>query len=253
MTSRERPVACVTGSASGLAWRVARDLALEDGYDVVLNYVHHAEKAEQLAATVRERGGRALVVQADVSNPSEVDHLFDFADAELGGVDVLVHGAGPFIFASRPLLETTPAEWREMIDGNLSSAYYAARRVLPGMRARRGGRLIFFGYTGALAAESAVQTTAYSAAKVGLLSLTRSLARSEAPYGVTANMIGPGVIEDGYKEKAIREARGVTAPRIPVGRPGTGEDVSRVVRFLCAPDSDFLTGNVIYVSGGWHI
>ncbi|MDI3298634.1 MAG: SDR family oxidoreductase [Bacillota bacterium] len=246
-----RRVAVVTGSATGIGAVVARALG-EAGYDVGVNWLHSRRRAEELARSIEAMGRRALAVRGDVSRREEVEALFDRYLDFFGRVDVLVNAAGPFTFEERPLLETTPEEWREMVDGNLSSVYWATRRVLPGMRERRWGRVINFGMTGSGAAGSYVRATAYAAAKSGLASLTRSLALSEAPYGITVNMVSPGLIRPAWKERRIGEARSARDAAIPVGRPGTGEDLARVVLFLCDEASDYLTGNVIEVTGGWR-
>ncbi|MBX5465490.1 MAG: SDR family oxidoreductase [Clostridia bacterium] len=246
-----RRVAVVTGSATGIGAVVARALG-EAGYDVGVNWLHSRRRAEELARSIEAMGRRALAVRGDVSRREEVEALFDRYLDFFGRVDVLVNAAGPFTFEERPLLETTPEEWREMVDGNLSSVYWATRRVLPGMRERRWGRVINFGMTGSGVAGSYVRATAYAAAKSGLASLTRSLALSEAPYGITVNMVSPGLIRPAWKERRIGEARSARDAAIPVGRPGTGEDLARVVLFLCDEASDYLTGNVIEVTGGWH-
>ncbi|MDI3317180.1 MAG: SDR family oxidoreductase [Bacillota bacterium] len=244
-------VAVVTGSATGIGAAVVRVLA-EAGYEVGVNWFHSRERAEELVRSVEALGRRALAVQADMSRREEVDAAFDRFLDFFGRVDVLVNAAGPFIFEDRPLLETSPDEWRELLDGNLSSVYWAVRRVLPGMRQRRWGRVINFGMTGSAVAGSYVRATAYAAAKSGLASLTRSLALSEAPYGITVNMVSPGLIRPAWKERRIAEARAARDPAVPLGRPGTGEDLARVVLFLCEEASDFLTGNVIEVTGGWR-
>ncbi|MCL6520754.1 MAG: SDR family oxidoreductase [Firmicutes bacterium] len=246
-----RRVAVVTGSASGIGAFVARALA-EAGFDVGVHWRQSRARAEALARSIEALGRRALAAPADVSRREEVEALFDRYLEFFGRVDVLVNAAGPFTFEERPLTATSPEEWREMIDGNLSSVYWAVRRVLPGMRERRWGRIINFGMTGSGAANSYVRATAYAAAKSGLASLTRSLARSEAPYGITVNMLSPGLIRPAWKERRIAEALGARDEAIPAGRPGTGEDLARVVLFLCEEASDYLTGNVIEVTGGWQ-
>jgi 3-oxoacyl-[acyl-carrier protein] reductase len=138
-----------------------------------------------------------------------------------------------------------------MVEGNLSSVFYLVREVVPVMRKQGRGRIITFGFAEAEQAPPWPGFGAYAAAKTGLVTLTRTLAQEEAAHGITVNMVVPGDIRDPYKEAPITSARGVRDPRNPVGRPGTGEDLARVVRFLAHPDADFITGAVIPVTGGF--
>ncbi|MDA8354350.1 MAG: SDR family oxidoreductase, partial [Firmicutes bacterium] len=133
----------------------------------------------------------------------------------------------------------------------LSGAFYCARETVPGMRRRGWGRIITFGFPEVETAPHWEGFSAYAAAKAGLVSLTRTLAREEAPHGITVNMVSPGDIRHPYKEAPIAAARGRREPKNPVGRPGTGEDLARVIRFLAEDDSDFVTGAVIPVTGGF--
>ncbi|MBE3589955.1 MAG: SDR family oxidoreductase [Firmicutes bacterium] len=242
-------VALVTGSATGLGRAVALALA-EAGCDVAVNYVHSEAQAEALARAVADLGRRAACLRADVADAAAAEGLVAAVEEQLGRLDVLVHAAGPFLFDRRRLAELTAEEWRRLLDGNLSSAFHLVRRALPGMRARHWGRIVLFGFSEAGQAPGWPGRAAYAAAKVGLVSLARSLALEEARHGITVNVVCPGDIRHPWKERRIAEARGAADERTPVGRPGTGEDVARVVRFLCEEDSDFLTGNVIEVTGG---
>lgn len=266
---REPRAALVTGGAAGIARMVALVLA-ERGFDVAVNYRRSRAAAETLAAEIEGMGRRSAALQADVADREAAEGLVARTASLFGRLDVLVHAAGPFVW-KRTTAATAPAEWREMVDGNLSSCYYTVRAALPHMRQRRWGRVITFGFAGAVAAVGSPDMAAYAAAKVGLVSLTRSLAREEAAHGITVNMVCPGIIDDPWKERRIADARAAaaTAPAggsgrgagdndetgflAPVGRPGTGEDVARVIAFLCEEESDFLTGNVIDVSGGVHL
>lgn len=245
----ERRVALVTGSATGLGRAVALALA-EAGCDVAVNYVHSAAEAEALARGIADLGRRAASFQADVSEAEAAEGLVAATESIFGRVDILVHAAGPFLFERRALADLSPEEWRRLLDGNLTAAFHLVRRALPGMRARRWGRIVLFGFSEAGQAPGWPGRAAYASAKVGVVSLARSLAVEEAPHGVTVNVVCPGDIRHPWKERRIAEARGARDERTPVGRPGTGEDVARVVRFLCEEDSDFLTGNVIEVTGG---
>jgi 3-oxoacyl-[acyl-carrier protein] reductase len=243
-------VAWVTGGATGLGVMIAKGLA-EDGYHIAVNYRKSREAAERLVSEMESVGREAMAMQGDVSCVEDVRRMSRAILERWGRIDVLVCTAGPFLFRHIRLTDLTDDEWREMVDGNLSGVFYCAREVIPHMRKQRFGRIITFGFPDVQNAPSWPGVSAYAAAKAGVVSLTRSMAEEEAPYGITVNMVCPGDIRHPYKEAPIAAARGKKEPRNPVGRPGTGEDVARVVRFLAHPDSDFITGGVIPVTGGF--
>jgi len=241
--------ALVTGSAKGLGRRTALELAAA-GCDVALNYVTSREEAERAAADIRAMGRRAVAIQADISREDEANRLVSEVERELGRVDILINNAGPFIRERKRFAEYTTAEIHHLMNGNLVGTMLLDHRVLPGMRERGWGRIIHFGFGHAAEARSWPHRAVYAAAKVGLVSFTKTLAVEEASHGITVNMICPGDIRGGNKEKGIADALGVRDEESPRGRPGTGEDVARVITFLCLPESDFITGNTIDVSGG---
>lgn len=245
----DRRTALVTGGASGLGAMTARVLA-RSGFDIAVNYRESREAAESLAKELGAAGARAIITQGDVSRPPEAVALVEATLDALGRMDVLVHAAGPFIRERRPLADLAPDDWRRMLDGNLTSAFHLVRRAVPAMRERRWGRIILFGFAESGQAPAWPGRAAYAAAKAGLVSLARSLALEEAVNGITVNVVCPGDIRAPWKERGIAEARGQDDGRTPIGRPGTGEDVARVIRFLCEDDSEFITGSVIEVTGG---
>ncbi len=244
-------VALVTGASGGMG-RVVAEVLAEKGCDVAIAYHQDAQRAATAAAAVRRHGRRALTVAADVADESACQALVKATVAGLGRLDILVHAAGPFLWPV-PASRTSGEAWRYMLESNLSSAFYLSQAALPVMRRQSWGRLFFFAFAGAERAVGSWLMAAYAAAKVGLVSLARSLAVEEAHRGITVHVIGPGVIEEDWKERRIAEARGHRSEWSLVGRPGTGEDVARVIAFLCEPESDFLTGTVVAVSGGLHI
>lgn len=247
----ERRVALVTGSSGGVG-RVVAEVLGERGFDVAVVYREGRGRAEAVADRIRARGRQAVALQGDVADAAACEALVEGTIDGLGGLHVLVHAAGPFLWET-PTLATSPDDWRWLLDANLSSAFHLVRAAIPPMRRQRWGRVITFGFGGADRAVGSSPMSAYAAAKVGLVSLSRSLAFEEAPYGITVNVICPGVIDGEWKERRIADARGQRSEWSRVGRPGTGEDVARVVAFLCEDDSDFLTGTAITVGGGLHI
>lgn len=250
MKHLEKPVAWVVGGSKGLGVMVAKGLA-KDGYRVVVNYRQSRAAAQKLRTEIKNRGGEVLVIQGDISQAPDVRRMAKEIEATWGRIDVLICTAGPFIFKHTSLTDFTDEQWREMVEGNLSGVFYLTREVIPMMRKQGGGRIITFGFPEAERIRAWRGYGSYAAAKTGLVSLTKTLADEEIQHHITVNMVNPGDIRDPFKEAAIEEAQGKKDPCTPAGRPGTGEDVARVVRFLVHPDSDFITGAVIPVTGGF--
>src|SRR5262249_29569996 len=163
-----------------------------------------------------------------------VRRLGQEVEGAFGRIDALVHAAGPFRRA--PLLEETPQAWRATFDANLHSLYYLARVVVPGMRARRWGRIVAFGLARA-ERRAAPAVVAYHVAKVAVLALVRALARDLAADGITVNAISPGVVDSGGTPAGEIEAM---RPRIPAGRVGSVEDAVAAARFLLSEEAGYL-------------
>jgi 3-oxoacyl-[acyl-carrier protein] reductase len=245
-------VALITGSAKGLGKKTALDLA-KAGFNIVINYLHSGKEAHDLEQQIHQLGKDAISVQADVSQLDQVEHLVQQAIEHYGRIDVLVNNAGPFIRKRKELVEHSLIEVQQMVNGNLLGPLWITRLVLPYMRQQLWGRVIFFGFGRSGEAPAWSDRSAYAAAKVGLVSLTKSLAVEEAPYGITVNMICPGDIRDDKKEKDIIDVRGLIDSESPRIRPGTGEDISRVIRFLCDESSDYVTATLVEVTGGLDV
>lgn len=242
--------ALVTGSAKGLGKRTALQLA-EQGCNIVLNYCESELEALEVMGTIERLGVKATAVQADISSPEGVDKLASEAERWAGGIDILVNNAGPFVRERRLFGDYDEATIIRLLHGNLLGVMLLDHRLLPGMRSRKWGRIIHFGFGHAGEARAWPHRAVYAAAKTGLVSFTKTLAVEEAPFGVTVNLIGPGDIRGANKERSIEEVENEYEPESPTGRPGAGEDVARVVLFLCESKSGFLTSNVIDVTGGF--
>jgi len=242
-------VAFITGSATGLGRRIAQELAAQ-GAHVVVNYVNSKEKAIEFGSFLEETyGAETLLVQGDVSRYEDSQRMVRESFERFGQIDLLVNNAGPFIFKRISVVDYATDDWRYMVDGNLNSVFYLCKLIVPHMRERGFGRIVNIGFERAETAPAWVGYSAYAAAKAGLVSLTKTLAVEEAPRGITVNMVCPGDIVDHWKEADIAAARLVPDSNSPVGRMGTGEDIARVVAFLCDDKSDFVTGAVIPVTG----
>ncbi len=243
--------ALVTGSTRGIGKAIALRL-LRDGYKVALNYARDRQAAARAIEEAKSVSPDAVVLQADVSKPGECERLIEDALRNLGHLDVLVNNVGPFL--ERPLAETTEAEWKQMIDGNLGSAFFCARAALPSMRQRRSGAIV---NVSALSAEVSPGMTheapAYFIAKTALAMLTRSMARLEGPHNVRVNAVSPGFIEtEGYAGWDAGEKE-LWRGRIPLGRFGRPEEVAEAVAFLASDRAAYISGTILHVHGALWI
>ncbi|MYL34120.1 SDR family oxidoreductase [Pontibacillus yanchengensis] len=241
--------AIITAGSKGLGRKVAEQF-LEQGYSVTVTYRQDKEKAESLYKQYPTYSDRIQCVQADVTNQNDLLNLVDEVVEKFGRIDVLVNNAGPYIFERKKIMDYSVEEWNGIIRGNLDAVFHLLKKVIPVMREQRFGRIITYGFQDATSAPGWVYRGAFAAAKTGLVSLTKTIAYEEAENGITANMISPGKIEADLKEGTIEESRKHEDPKTPVGRPGSGEDISRAIMFLCDDQSDMVTGSVIEVTGG---
>lgn len=236
--------ALVTGAASGLAAGIAPALA-HDGFEFV-GITYRATDPSGTLEAIRAAGAQCDAYRIDFSAPEDDvrDALAD-AVARGGPYDTLVHAVGPMVIKS--FKRSTMDDYREMFDGNVRSAVLAAHAVLPSMRERKFGRLVFFGMNGASETRAFRGFALHQAAKSALVAFAKTLAIEEAPHGITVNAIEPGDI----RKKTLTRAQALDVPGgTPRGRTGSYEDVADVVRFLVAPERDFVTGAVIAVTGG---
>ncbi|MBV8726644.1 MAG: SDR family oxidoreductase [Candidatus Eremiobacteraeota bacterium] len=237
-------VALVTGGAAGLPRGIVIALA-RDRYDVHFTFRPGGTGPEATLSALETEGVTARAHAVDfLAKPAEVSKKLDEITRE-SSPDVLVHGVGPMIV--RRFERTMPEDYDAMIDGNLRSAVQISEAFLPGMRARKFGRMVFFGMSGSNVTMPARGLSLYAAAKSGLVAFARTLALEEGRNGVTVHVIQPGDIRDKYRSRD--DARKQPAENA-VGRPGSWEDVADVVRFLIREESDYLTGTVIDVGGG---
>lgn len=234
-----QPVALVTGGTRRIGLAVARRLA-QAGHALVLVYRQDDRAAAEAAARLRPLGP-VHTVRADVSHPDGAHQAVEAAQQRFGRVDVLVNAVGPFL--AKPLAETTPDEWAFLLHGNLSSAFYTMRLVIPLMRAQGGGVIVNLGSLNAGQMRGAPGVAAYQAAKAALVVLTRSVARSEGPYGIRANVVNPGIVDPVGVDPDI-------VGRIPLRRLATPEDVAAAVAWLCSPEAAYVNGAVLDVHGG---
>ena len=241
MSSR---VALVTGAASGLAAGVARMLA-SAGYRIAFTYRPDGTPPDGTRNAVAAYDPDVLAIANELRDfPSAVALAHDVETAR-GPIEIVVHGVGPIVV--RPFAKCTPQDYQAMIDGNLTSAVAVAAAVLPGMRARRFGRLIYFGMNGSQVTQPARNMALYGAAKAGVVAFARTLALEEARYGITTNVVEPGDIRD---KRATREAALAIPAGNPTGHAGSWEDVAQAVRLVVDDAAGYLNGMVLSVNGG---
>ena len=239
----------IPGSGHGLGADLAR-AASREGARVVVNCRSDSKRAEALAAELGKNGGEARAFKADVTQPEGARLLVDETLKAFGRVDVLVNTVGAFEW--KPVAEMEPTEWRAVMASNLDSVFLMSRLVLPSMREHRFGRIVNFGEVGAERTAAHAKVAAWTAAKAGVIALSKALALEEARYGITVNVVCPGMLEDGGERgrRAALPPNGGLADRVPVGRGGRPADVVRAVLFFTSPAADFVTGQVLAVAGG---
>ena len=239
-------VALVTGASRGLGQAMALALA-EAGADVAL-VARSADGLNQTAESVKARGRRALALPADVATEAEVDAAVKRALDAFGAIDILVNNSGVAIV--KPFVDTTPAEWRRILETNLTGAYNCCRAVGPGMIARRRGKVV--NVASVLGARGLPGYAAYSASKGGLMALTRALAVEWARHNIQVNAIAPGWFVTSMNEAAFADAG--TSERllrnVPARRSGRPEELGPLVVYLASAASDYVTGEVVFIDGG---
>ncbi len=247
MSLRNR-VALVTGASRGIGKEIALTLGRAGAY-VAVSYRTNKLGAQRVLDQLKSLGTVGWSIATDVTDPERVKELIDSVVRKFGRVDILVNNVGDFEW--KTVVESSEDEWREILASNLFSVFYVCKRVLPTMRRQRWGRIINLGAAGAERAFGQAKISAYSAAKAGMVALSRSLALEEARYGITVNVVNPSIIDN--KEISLEEARRMTDARFPVGRPATADDVAKAVQFFASPEAEFITGQVLNVSGGWML
>ena len=231
----------ISGGDRGIGAAAARAF-WQAGYRVAVLYHTHAEAA---AALEKELPG-LLAVQCDVASRASCEVAFHTVEQAVGHVDVLVCNAG--IAQQKLFTDITPEEWQHMLDVNLSGAFHLCQLALPGMIRRKAGRILtvssMWGQTGGSC------EVHYSAAKAGLIGLTKALAKEEGPSGITVNCVAPGVIDTDMMAAFTAEDKAALAEETPVGRLGSADEVAQLLVFLAGESAGYITGQVFGVNGG---
>ena len=246
MISLAEKVAIVTGGSRGIGRAIAVQLATA-GAKVVVNYRTQEAAAQEVVQAIRQNGGEALAVQADVSRSADAEQLIQTTLAHWGQIDILVNNAG--VTADSFLLRMDEEAWDFIIDTNLKSVFNCCKAVLPTMlRRKRGGRIVTIGSVSGLI--GVASQTNYSAAKAGLIGLSKALAREVGSRQITVNVVAPGLIETDLTADISAEAVVHVQNLAPLGRLGKASEVANLVLFLASEQASYITGEVIRVDGG---
>lgn len=240
-------VVLITGASGGLG----RELALAFGRhkaSVVVHYYRNAEAAEVVAQSIADLGGEAVALPADLQNRASLETMLSEVQAEFGGVDVLINNAiafeGGVVFE-----QLTAGQWGQMLDVVLTGAFHTIHLCAPYMRHHKWGRIV--NIASRMGLMGAARYAHYTAAKAGVIGLTKALAKELGPDGILVNAVAPTtILTPTMREKMSLDAQVKLAKTIPLGRIATPDDVARVVLFLGSGWNTFVNGEVITVGGG---
>lgn len=239
--------ALITGASGGIGAQTARLLARE-GYRLALHFHQNREAAQRLAEELSAVTDVAAV-QGDLTDSRQVSAVFEEAEQTLGPVSLLVNNAG--VARQKLLADVTDGEWDEMLAANLSSVFYCCRRAIPAMVREKAGKIINISSIWGICGASC--EAPYSAAKAGVIGLTRSLAKELGPSGIQVNCIAPGVIDTPMNRALTDADKSALCEETPLGRMGAPYDIAAAVLYLASPAGDFVTGQVISPNGGMVI
>ncbi len=234
----------VTGAGRGIGQAIALAFAREGAAVAILDRT--TEASQETLAALRQLGATAEAVSADVADEAAVTAAIAAADAALGGIDVLVNNAG--IDTTSRLIDMPVAMWDEMMAVNLRSVFLCTRAVLPGMIGRRWGRVISI--SSQLAHKGAADMAHYAAAKAGVIGFTRSLAYEVAKDGITVNAICPGPVDTALYRGIPEAWRRNKMAEMPIGRPGTVDEIAPTAVLLASDDGSFYIGATLNPNGG---
>ena len=239
----------ITGASCGIGAATAR-LFAQEGWDVAINCNHSRTEAEALAAELSGLGVRAVPIQADISDPEQAGRLVREAEAALGPLEAVVCCAGTAL-VQQLLTDTTVEQWRDLMSVDLDGMFYTLRAAIPGLVRQKRGAIVtvssMWGITGGSC------EAPYSAAKAGVIGLTRALAKELGPSNSRVNCVAPGVIDTAMNSHLTPEELAALGEEAPLGRVGKGTEVAQAIYFLASDRASFITGQVLSVDGGMVI
>ncbi|WP_243143412.1 3-oxoacyl-[acyl-carrier-protein] reductase [Clostridium estertheticum] len=237
--------AVVTGASRGIGRAIALKLA-KHGANVVVNYRNSVDAVQEVVKEIEDLGVKVLAIQADISSYDDVENMIKKSVEEFGSIDILVNNAG--ITKDGLLMRMKEADFDSVIDINLKGAFNCTRHVAAIMLKQRSGRIINISSVSGITGNAGQVN--YSAAKAGIIGMTKSVAREFGGRGVTCNAVAPGYIQTDMTEDLSAKVKDTIMGTIPLKRLGRPEDVANVVAFLATDEAAYITGQVINVDGG---
>ncbi len=238
----------ITGASRGIG-RATAELFAQNGHPVIINYNHSRESAMALACSINTSGGRAIAIQADVSDRAQVERMFDEIQMEFGGVDILVNNAA--VARQNLFTDIQYFEWRETFATNVDGMFHCTQLALKNMLHNHSGCIVnissMWGQVGASC------EVLYSATKAAVIGMTKALAKELGPSGIRVNCVAPGVIDTDMNSALSAEDMEMLREETPLMRIGSPQDVANAIYYLSSDNASFITGQIICPNGGYII